>query len=112
MKSVPTFETIAHCPYCDRIAVHYLRAPNLEPPTVVVTAEEQDEIISRSWDGRVAVHIIPMDKYDRDDEREFEVVRRCIDCGREWGVKAPDPTMESITDDTRDRLDGIQSPRL
>lgn len=87
VKSVKTFETIENCPYCDQIGIHLLRAPNPEPPKVVVTADEQDEIIQRTFDGRIAVHIRPMDKYDRDDERDFEIVRICIQCRREWGVE-------------------------
>lgn len=86
MKSVKTFETIENCPYCDQIGIHLLRAPNPEPPVVMVSAEEQDEIAMRTFDGRVWAHTIPMDKYDRDDERDFEIVRICVKCQREWGV--------------------------
>lgn len=74
------------CPYCDTVGLHLMRAPNPEPPRVVVTAAEQDEIITRSWDGRISVHFEPMDKYDRDDERSLETVRTCVECKREWGI--------------------------
>lgn len=63
-----------------------MRAPNPDPPVVIISAEEQDEIISRSFDGRFAVHYIPEDKHDRDDERGYETVRTCVKCRKDWGI--------------------------
>ena len=82
------------CPHCDHIGLHLMRAPNPDPPRAVVTAAEQEEIISRTWDGRVAVHCIPEDKYDRDDERGFETVRTCVKCRKDWGIT---PTRQKDT---------------
>lgn len=90
---MPQYSNLApwvECPYCGRVGLHYMRPPNPDPPVVTVTAEEQDEIIQSTFDGRIAVRYIPVDKYDRDDERGFEVVRVCVfeECGRTWGVVA------------------------
>lgn len=63
-----------------------MRAPNPEPPVVLVRAEDQDEVIQRSFYGRVSVHYLPEDIYDRDDERGYETVRTCVKCARDWGI--------------------------
>lgn len=76
----------AACPYCGHVGLHPMRAPNPEPPVVASPAEEREETISRTWDGRVAVHYVPRDKYDRDDERGLETVRECTKCLKAWGI--------------------------
>lgn len=80
----------AECPYCGRVGLHYMRPPNPEPPVIVIPAEEQEDIVARTFDGRIAVYTIPANVYDRDDERGFEVVRVCVfdECGRTWGIVA------------------------
>lgn len=78
------------CPHCGHWDLHYMREPNPEPPVVTISAEEQDEIIQRTFDGRIAVHVIPMDIYDHDDERDFYLIRICTrqKCNKPWGVIA------------------------
>lgn len=86
MKSVAAFTAIEHCPYCKYIAVHDLRPPNLEPPKVILRGEDQEAVTAMSFNGLVSVVYIPEDLYDHEDERDFEVVKICVDCSQEWGV--------------------------
>ena len=86
MKESTDLRAWTACPYCEHVGLHPMRAPNPDPPVLTVPADEQDEVIERSFDGRVAVHIIPMDKYDRDDERGYETVRTCVKCRKDWGI--------------------------
>lgn len=76
------------CPYCDHLDYHLMRLPNLAPPTLVQRAEDQDEVVSRTANGSISVHYLPENRYDRDDERDFQMVRTCTSpsCGRSWGV--------------------------
>lgn len=81
------FTACALCrnPDCLSVDVHDIRLPNPEPPRVILAADAQDEILEMSANGAISVHYIPVDRYDRWDERGFEVVRICNECGYEWG---------------------------
>lgn len=86
MKISTDIRPWAKCPHCGTVGLHLMRAPNPDPPVLVLPAEEQDEVICRSWDGRVSVHHIPTDTFDREDERGLETVRECTKCRKAWGI--------------------------
>lgn len=78
------------CPYCGHWDLHYIREPNLEPPILIVSAEEQERNEFRVWGGQSVMVIETKDEYDRDDERDFCLIRICTrqKCDKAWGVIA------------------------
>lgn len=92
------FEAYTDCPFCGEWAVHWLRFPSKRVPMWVApngrvwgSVDEVDE--SRipiestvfSFGSSTPSNVVRAASLDCRDERVFEVVRECRECGREWG---------------------------
>ena len=73
-----TFTACALCRNCMSADVHDIRLPDPEPPEYLGTVEK---IMA---DGTV---ITADEQYSRWDERAYEIVRICVECGYEWGQR-------------------------
>ena len=82
------FKPYMNCPGCGEFALHYMRNPNPDPPTAVRIGPGEAASVNGEAliieDGRF-VRLIGNTRLSRWDERPFEVVRVCVDCGHEWG---------------------------
>ena len=81
-----SFTAVAMCPSCKACDVHPMRAPNPEPPRVIHEGTGDVDIL-RNGLGQIVRTIVDGDEHDRWDERPFDVVRACNQCGREWGQR-------------------------
>lgn len=79
-----TFTTVTVCPRCTHLTVHPMRAPNPDPPEVVYKGTGEVTTF-RTFGGQVVRTHIDGDRTDRWDERGFDVIRTCVECGWEWG---------------------------
>lgn len=85
VRSRSDFVARCMCANCRKVDVHFMRAPNPDPPKISYHGTgEVTEI--RDASGRVAARHVDGDVYDRWDERPYEVVRVCRNCGFTWGM--------------------------
>ena len=80
------FTAVTDCPRCTHVTIHPMRVPNPDPPQVIRKGTGEVTTI-RGFGGGVVLTFIDADQHDRWDERDFEVIRICVECNWEWGQR-------------------------
>lgn len=80
------FTAVTDCPRCTHVTIHPMRVPNPDPPQVIRKGTGEVTTI-RGFGGGVVLTFIDADQHDRWDERDFEVIRICVECDWEWGQR-------------------------
>lgn len=78
------FTAVTDCPRCTHLAIHPMRSPNPDPPRVPHNGTSEITTF-RKFGGEAVLSITEPDHGVRWDERGFDVIRICVDCGWEWG---------------------------
>lgn len=86
MNAGADFTAISRCPRCGHMAFHPLREANPDPPKEI--SRGTGEVVEiRNAAGHLLITEVDGDKFDRWDERGYNVVRQCDECNGEWGQR-------------------------
>lgn len=80
------FEAYTDCPKCGRIDHHWLREPKPAPTAAEMQAwqDSRSSVGVSAW-GEYHIKTIDVSPPPPVDESQFEVIRICTGCGKEWG---------------------------
>lgn len=84
-RSGGKFTACALCRKCMSVDVHDIRLPNPDPPKLIYEASSEYVTVSMASGESMTFRQDTEDLYDRWDERAYEIVRICVECGYEWG---------------------------